>query len=288
MKNITKYILFAGLLTLGLASCNDSDGITPAEITNLKSETRPGEIVLRWDKPTDETIEYVKVVYNDPRLGKTVTRLASIYSDSLLIPDTRARYEAYQFTVSTVSPTGDESSKQTISQKSEAATITTKVTSREITLTVDDLSTNAQEESEGPIKNLLDGDKGTFFHTDWHGKVTDTHWMQVNLKEELDGHYKFYYAPRNGSNNPIDMDLMGSTDGENWKLIKKFTKDEDGLPTDGKADYSSDPLKCPFPFSQIRLVVNETNSGKIFWTMSEFKFYDVTVDVFNPETDEDE
>jgi len=287
MKNITKYILFAGLLTLGMASCNNDDGITPSEITNLKSETRAGQIVLRWDKPTDGTVQYVKVVYTDPRLSKTVTRLASIYADSILIPDTRARYDEYQFTVFTVSSTGDESSKQTVSQKSEAALASIKESKEEIKLTVNDLSTNAQEPSEGPIANLLDGDTGTHFHSAWSITSPDQHWIQVNLNTTLDDHYVIYYAPRNNTGQkPLEFDLMGSTDGENWQLIKKFTKEEDNLPTTAKDAYESPALPCTFPFSMIRFVMIKNTSGDKYITMSEFKFYSASKSVFDPEDPE--
>ena len=37
------------------------------------------------------------------------------------------------------------------------------------------------------------------------------------------------------------------------------------------------PMPVPQPFSQIRMVVNATNTSSIFWTMSEFKFYSVSV-----------
>ena len=91
--------------------------------------------------------------------------------------------------------------------------------------------------------------------------------MQVNLKEEITGSYKFYYAPRNnGSNKPTDFDLMGSTDGTNWFLIRNFTKDADGLPVTSTGTFTSEIYDAPQPFSQIRMVVNATNTSSIFWT----------------------
>ena len=88
-------------------------------------------------------------------------RTASIYADSIEIPDTRKKFGEYQFSVQTVSPTGDKSAVQTISKVSEPALPT--FVSTQIALTAADLSTNAQEPTEGPIANLLDGNTGTFF-----------------------------------------------------------------------------------------------------------------------------
>ena len=100
----------------------------------------------------------------------------------------------------------------------------------------------------------------------------------IGLKEEITGSYKFYYAPRNnGSNKPTDFDLMGSTDGTYWFLIRNFTKDADGLPVTSTGTFTSEIYDAPQPFSQIRMVVNATNTSSIFWTMSEFKFYSVSV-----------
>lgn len=232
MKNTFKY--YAGMLLIGVTLANiscssDEDGITPAEITNLTAESTSGRIVLRWDTPEDAGIRYIEVNYYDPLQKKDVMRTASIYADSIEIPDTRKKFGEYQFSVQTVSPTGDKSAVQTISKVSEPALPT--FVSTQIALTAADLSTNAQEPTEGPIANLLDGNTGTFFHTAWSVNIPAPHWMQVNLKEEITGSYKFYYAPRNnGSNKPTDFDLMGSTDGTNWFLIRNFTKDADGLP----------------------------------------------------------
>lgn len=279
MKNTFKY--YAGMLLIGVTLANiscssDEDGITPAEITNLTAESTSGRIVLRWDTPEDAGIRYIEVNYYDPLQKKDVMRTASIYADSIEIPDTRKKFGEYQFSVQTVSPTGDKSAVQTISKVSEPALPT--FVSTQIALTAADLSTNAQEPTEGPIANLLDGNTGTFFHTAWSVNIPAPHWMQVNLKEEITGSYKFYYAPRNnGNNKPTDFDLMGSTDGTNWFLIRNFTKDADGLPVTSTGTFTSKIYNAPQPFSQIRMVVNATNTSSIFWTMSEFKFYSVSV-----------
>lgn len=279
MKNTFKY--YAGMLLIGVTLANiscssDEDGITPAEITNLTAESTSGRIVLRWDTPEDAGIRYIEVNYYDPLQKKDVMRTASIYADSIEIPDTRKKFGEYQFSVQTVSPTGDKSAVQTISKVSEPALPT--FVSTQIALTAADLSTNAQEPTEGPIANLLDGNTGTFFHTAWSVNIPAPHWMQVNLKEEITGSYKFYYAPRNnGNNKPTDFDLMGSTDGTNWFLIRNFTKDADGLPVTSTGTFTSEIYDAPQSFSQIRMVVNATNTSSIFWTMSEFKFYSVSV-----------
>lgn len=281
MKKYIFYILMPLLVATVLISCEKEEQITPSEITDLTSESTPGRIVLRWNTPENGNIEYIQVNYYDPLLKKEAMRTASIHADSIEIPDTRKKYGEYKFTVRTVSPTGHMSNPQEISKTSEAAPATS--VSTPIVLTAADLSTNAQEPSEGPIANLLDGNTGTFFHTAWSVAIPAPHWMQVNLRQEITGSYRFYYAPRNnGNNKPVDFDLMGSTDGTDWFLLKNFTKDADGLPTTSTGTYNSSTFTVEKPFSQIRIVVNKTNNGSVFWTMSEFRFYSVTV--IDPET----
>ncbi len=276
MKKYIFYILMPFLFAAVLMSCEKEEQITPSEITNLTSESTPGRIVLRWNTPENGNIEYIQVNYYDPLLKKDAMRTASIYADSIEIPDTRKKYGEYKFTVRTVSPSGHMSNAQEISRTSEAALAT--YVSTPIALTAADLSTNAQEPSEGPIANLLDGNTATFFHTAWSVGIPGPHWMQVNLKQDITDSYRFYYAPRgNAANKPTDFDLMGSTDGTEWFLIKNFTEEADGLPVTATDPYNSPILEVERPFNQIRFVVNKTNRGSTFWTMSEFRFFSVTV-----------
>lgn len=52
------------------------------------------------------------------------------------------------------------------------------------------LSSNASDEVEGKeIGNLIDGNPETFWHSDWHGKVTDPHYLQVELTEPISTGY---------------------------------------------------------------------------------------------------
>ena len=93
-----------------------------------------------------------------------------------------------------------------------------------------------------------------------------------------EGHWKFWYAPRNnGRQKPTDFDILVSTGGSDWTLVKKFTKDEDGLPVTATDAYTSPNLPVTQPFDHIRMVVNAVNSGEVFFTMSEFRLWQVKV-----------
>ena len=289
MKNIYKFLAI-GLLGVFAASCSSDDeaSIIPADITNLRAESTPGRIVLRWDTPADaSTIEYIQVNYYDHRSKMDSKRLASIYADSIEIPDTRKRYGAYDFVVKTVSPSGAFGEEHEISYTSEAAQKTWKNPSQ-YPLAASMFSTNAQESTEGHISNLVDYDNtasSSFFHTDWHGIYGGPHTMTISFPETIDKAFYFWYSPRaNANNKPTNFDLMGSMTGNDsdWFLIKNFTKEADDLPTTSTGTYTSPVLYGDeTPFKYLKMVVNATNSGSVFWTMGKFKFY--TYEATDPE-----
>lgn len=287
MKKIYKFLAIC-LMGVSIVGCSDDDNsITPSEISNLRYESTAGRIVLRWDTPQDGSIKYIQVNYHDPLLQKESMRMASVYADSLEVPNTRKKFGEYKFIVKTVSPSGQCSNLQEISAVSQPAEKTWIPSI--VNLKPEMLSTNAQEPSEGPIENLLDDNTGTFFHTAWSEDFgPDPHNMQIALPKAIDTWWQFYYAPRNnGGNKPTDFDMEGSMDGNQWFLIKNFTKEEDGLPTDSKTTYTSERLNAETkPFKYLRMTVYDTNTHTQFWTMSEFKLY--TFNLIDPEADDAE
>ena len=124
-KNI--FLLAVTLLLIGFASCSDEDTkpIIPSDVIDLSADTqdKPGYIVLRWATPDDNTIRYIKVSYYDYLLEQDVVRLASVYADSVLIPDTRKKFGEYEFKVQSYSETGDAGNVQTIKAVSEPAPV---------------------------------------------------------------------------------------------------------------------------------------------------------------------
>ncbi|MFV0546282.1 MAG: discoidin domain-containing protein [Bacteroides sp.] len=268
-------LIIATIGLLGLIGCTKEDkGILPSDLANPTFESRTGAIFIKWELPTDQSVEYVKVKYHDPLIDKEVVRLSSC--DTILLPETRQKYGDYVVTLVPCSTTDTEGSPLQITTQSGKATASYIPT--QLTLKADDLSTNAQEASEGAISNLLDGNTGTFFHSSWSVSIPGPHWIQVNLPVTIEGYYKFYYAPRsNSSNKPVDFDLLGSMDGADWFLIKNFKKDADNLPVTSKDAYTSPILPTTKPFKYVRYSVNATNTGSVYWTMSELKFYSIKV-----------
>lgn len=262
------------LLAFAFTSCKekqDMPTVEPISISNLRYETTPGQIVLHWDKVEEagKDLLYVKVNYFDPYTNKNATRLASNYTSSCVIPKTFKVAGEYTFTLTPVSSSGKEGESQTIKAVSAAYPLLPKL----LPLTVNMLSTNAQEPTEGPIKNLIDGLADTFFHSRWSAPpVSEPHYIQVALKEEQSS-VKFWYKNRNNANGkPQDIIIAGSLDGKTWADIIRI---DSKLPTKEASEYESELIEIGSPIKYFRLTVMKTNSGTAptYFNMAEFKLY---------------
>lgn len=118
------------------------------------------------------------------------------------------------------------------------------------------LSTDDQEPSEGPIKNLVDGNYNSFFHTRWSSPQKPLpQYIQIDFKEAHQV-FMFWYRNRNGSQvGPENLDIQISNDGEKWEGIKEILS---GLPSASQAEYTSEGIDAGKSFTHLRLVVTKT------------------------------
>ncbi len=290
MKNT---IVIIAVCLLALISCekDENTGILPSDIGNVRSDSLPGQIFLSWDMPADSSIYYVEVRYFDHRLKKEVVNLSSV--DTLLIDQTRNKYGDYQFKLTPYSHTrtaGNSIEYKGVSGK--APIQETVVLEEELKFEADQITGNSlQDGGKNPPINLFDGDDKTIYHSRWQAPVPDIAWLSFDLKEEIEA-LKINWYPRttHGEGKPVNVDLMGSLDGENWFLIVNLTKEKDDLPT-GKTEWFKSPTyyKAPSSFRYLKYVVNETNTGTKFWHMSEMNLYKVELDIVDfeaPDTKE--
>lgn len=286
MKHLIYIISATALCLSAIVSCQKKETpITPSSLSNLRSVERPGGIALYWDLPSDNSVYYTKVMYHDHLLNIDEVRLSSC--DSIYIPDTRAKFGDYNFTIQPVSKTETGGEVLSITAKSGAAPASFGQATQ-VELKVEHLSTNAQEPSEGNISNLLDyGNDASscFFHTAWSVGIPGPHWLQIQFPKKVEkGFFRFSYLPRkNNAQKPTDFDLMGSENGTDWTLIKNFTKEKDNLPVTSKDGYTSPNIRITTPLNYIRIVVNKTNTNNVFFTMREFKLF--TGPMIDPEAD---
>lgn len=253
--------------------------ITTAE---LSYEALPGSIRLNWNN-ADANYEYMKVSYVDPATNEVVTQLVSKYVNTLLVENTLQKYGDYEFLFQAFNAQNEPGSVTSFVARSGRAPATETVNKTKVTLTEDQLSTDNQEPSEGPIKNLIDGDVNTFFHTRWSSPQVDLpQYIQISFKEDHQN-FVIYYQNRNGSQvGPENFDLLISQDGNDWETVKTV---DSGLPSGSKAEYTSDLVRCDKPFRYFRFLVTKTFGDKKYFNLAEFAFYDAEILIDDPEAD---
>lgn len=289
MKRLLIYAACA-LFTIGAASCDEkfelledsgSSAGAPSPVQSISADSLPGQIVLHWEVPADSNYYLLKINYYDFLTEQEVYKVASVYEDSLLIDDTRAKFGDYQFTFQTFNAENVGGTPTTFAAQSGIAPATQTITSTEIPLTADQLSTNNQEPSEGPIENLLDGDIYSFFHTRWSSpQIPMPQYIQIDLNEPIDD-FQFYFVNRAWSQVGAEIvEIQISNDGESWETVETISA---GLPSSGYADYTSEVFSPGKTFTHFRYNVLQTYGNRNYYNMAEFRLYDVTIDVYDPE-----
>ena len=294
MKLNLKYIIAVSVL-VGMTGCDDkiepfeTAGSTPTPVaisaSTVQSEALPGEIKLTWTAP-QEDFAYMQIRYNDPLQKKEICKLVSKHTTEMLIEDTRARFGDYSFFFQTFNAAHQGSEVTEIKAKSGAAPSTITEKSRtEKKLEADQLSTNAQEPSEGPIKNLIDGKGNTFFHTRWSSpQIELPHYIQVDFKEAHED-FAIYYQNRRDNTwtsegRPSVVELQISSDGKTFETVATLS----GLPSAHSTEYTSDFIMPGKTFTSFRFNVIATSGNTKYFNLAQFKFYDVEVEIYDPET----
>ena len=155
-----------------------------------------------------------------------------------------------------------------------------------ILTSAEQLSTNKQETSEGPISNLVDGDKSTFFHSTWTTTNVDNAfaYLQIDLK----GAYKdllLDYSKRYGGSYldgaPIQFHVFATNtpnDEESWKDCgySNFLRYYNDNQQNGQTI-----VRLGGDYQYVRLQVEKTgnmrqSAGNLYFSLSELAIYPVT------------
>lgn len=293
MRSLHKTALLGAFTAVMLASCDSNfetfepEGYTgtPAAIAEsaIHSEALPGQIQLSWDMPSTPTFDYMQIKYHDPWADKDVTEVVSKYTTSLTVDKTLKRFGDYTFYFQTFNDLNEGGPVTTVKAQSGAYPAEETVTKSEVKLTADQLSSNYPEPSEGPLKNLIDGNVNTFFHSRWSSpQYALPHWIQINFNEDHEN-FVVYYQNRNGSQvGPQELEFQISNDGETWETVSTITE---GLPSGSKAEYTSDLVRPGKTFRFFRYNVTKTYGNKKYFNLAEMKFYDAQISVYDPEND---
>ncbi len=141
------------------------------------------------------------------------------------------------------------------------------------------------------VDKLLDGNKDTFFHSQWGNSTAPAdgwgHHITVDLGSATTlSSFKFKYTTRNDanlSNYPKAIDVYGSLDGNDYTKISSFT----GLTTGKGVDNEGVVMGDGTIYRYLRFLVvdatpnnggvNTGDDGKVFFHMSEFSLYPITI-----------
>lgn len=89
----------------------------------------------------------------------------------------------------------------------------------EVSLSAENFVTNAQESTEGPIKDICDKKTSTFFHSTWSADTYEDHFIQIELPEEM-SELKLSFVSRNERNIPTLVVLSGVTTSSEQAELK--------------------------------------------------------------------
>lgn len=147
------------------------------------------------------------------------------------------------------------------------------------------LSSPYSDPSEGVhIENLIDGDKSTFWHTDWHSQSPEgmfygdieCHYLQISDMYNMVGSCEMYLCQRSCDyDHPSKLVLMGTDnlndDGvdEEWEQISVLE-----IPYTGPGEENIIPFIVEKAYSFVRVLVFDSYpSFRTFWHAAEIQFY---------------
>lgn len=163
------------------------------------------------------------------------------------------------------------------------------------------LFTNAQEPKEGPIKNLVDNNEASFFHTTWSVSLSDVKYAFVgaDLGEAVQC-VDIKYARRNATNTGVPTtvhvyatnELTDDPTKANWVDQGYVAFDyvyaaNETFTTAGAANFAGiSGVMFDAPYRYIRLDVEHTmndakSAGNLYFSLSELRFYKGQYDAEN-------
>ena len=166
-----------------------------------------------------------------------------------------------------------------------------------ILTSADQLSTNKQETGEGPISNLVDGDKNTYFHSTWDANNEDKAYayLQIDLKgahKDLLLDYTKRYNFTGNKGYPIQFHVFATNtpnDEESWKDCgySNFLRYYNDSKQNGQTI-----VRLDGDYQYIRLQVEKTggmnkSKGNLYFALGELAIYPVTSYKEAPYTKED-
>lgn len=143
------------------------------------------------------------------------------------------------------------------------------------------ITSNATEETEGAIANLVDGNAATYWHSCWQNGPAEQHYLQFDLGEgqEKETLAITYWKRQNSGNYPTALTFMVSNDATNWKTVKQIKNLDTSAPTTENPGYTSKGFNLFGSYRYLRVLLQSNSNlvnGYSFTHFSEFRIHPVT------------
>ncbi len=205
---------------------------------------------------TDGTVVNFKVVVNSAEMVTAKEELAALIEDM----------EELTALVGTFNPVGTVTEVGDLTAEGTAGTTEFYVW------------TNAQEDSEGPIANLVDGSVDTHFHSEYSSNVGANHFINIDLGDNNKmSSFRFIYSTRKAQTDfPKTIEVSGCNERDGtYEYITTVTNLPAGN-SNSVVTYVSDRISCVKEYAYLRFTVTANNSGNNeagghpYFHMSEF------------------
>ena len=128
---------------------------------------------------------------------------------------------------------------------------------------------------------MLDGDINTFYHSTWDVSAEEKEriyqtepYFDIALLEKVSRIHFSYTTRNNDGYAPQKLTLYASTNGTNWKKVRSFTMDADGLPQGAAEMWESPQIDLGGSYGYLRIELNEAARRK-YLVFSEFRLWKV-------------
>ena len=270
------YLFFAALLF----SCNekDVDLMPPSEISNIQAEPRVGGVLVKWTLPADSNFLYLELRYK--KKDEVVVTKVSRHTDSVLVTGLLNKHE-YVFELQPFNAnekgaiggaTLTSNTVRPIRRPIETSYYPSDLTKLDVTDEM--IETFTQETSEGPKKNLVDGDRTTFWHSAWSSGVAPLpHWVKINFAEPATmGAFKYFFRNNTSQNGrPTQFALETSEDGATWTNV--WTSAAGLSVTTPVTEERTIAFDKNYTAKYFRLLITATQGNTTYVTLGDMSFY---------------
>lgn len=260
------------------------------------------EALTFCEELNDELTDDIGAIIADGKATATIPAIGTYLTPTFTLSDTQAK--AYINGVEQVSgvsrPRFADDVAYTIAYDGHEQLATVKLTdevwgetgltTEEIALTADMLSTNAPTSIEGEgLDMMLDGDASTFFHSTWSKDavydvdLTKQIYVQVDLKKAIE-EFQFHYISRPNTEryNIQEWKIEASEDGTSWAEVEVLNE-ANGLTINGQGvDYTSPAISMNKAYTHLRFTATKVGY-KNYLCLAEFSLHEVTAKVEEPE-----